>query len=92
MTEIQEKIIKTLKETTENQAFGSYFDSCGAYCANGIIGVKVLGLDLVDDECDIWAKKLDEVLGDYRTEIVKWNDGLKLTFSQIAAKLEDLWK
>lgn len=87
------------------QGYGGYFPKVGACCALGAAYHAIwpeIDARLIDDEYD-WDLVFDQLninfpqLHDYTSEeghhlrnlVVNWNDEQKLTFEEIATKLEE---
>ena len=90
---IKQKCIDALRKTKTKQSFGYFYDSRNeSFCALGVIGVEVLGLKAEDR---LWASKILDGLGGQEgletyKSIREWNDYDKLSFKQIARKLQKL--
>ena len=88
MTEIQQKVLNILKTTGKKQGIDlNYRSETNCFCVRGVVANELFGWDYHHD-C-FPSDEINDLLP--FDEITRWNDVEKLTFEQIAAKLEQRW-
>lgn len=83
--ELKTKITTALRETKKTQIKELLTDHCGGFCALGVIADEVL-------EVPLFKPNISPIIGEELWNTISiWND-FGFTFSEIATKLERLWK
>ena len=91
------KIIRILRKTKAKQIYKQYYDGKGGMCANAAIttgfGMRDQYGKVNDDPSDaidylLAMSSMTVLTGINETDLFIWNDQDKLTFKQIATKIE----